>query len=173
MKKYLILGSLIMVLLFSAGIALAGKSDKPAKADAKVALPAQAIEVAPGVFSLGMGSDNGKMVQGYAFVHYKDKKVKPGTECGNGICEPGENARKCPADCGGEDPIDPDDSDCYGFLAKGAMWKTVEDYMVDPTNTRGLDGAFVRSNLAVDIDKWEDDFSYRRQVHSKERADLP
>ncbi len=36
--------------------------------------------------------------------------AKPGTFCGNDICEPGENANKCPADCaaaGEEDPVDP------------------------------------------------------------------
>ena len=81
--------------------------------------------------------------------------VKPGTECGNGICEPGENVNKCPADCVGEDPEEPDTSSCYTLLAKGAKWKTVEDYIVDPTNTRGLTKAFVSSNLADNIDKWE------------------
>lgn len=28
--------------------------------------------------------------------------AKPGTSCGNGICEAGENANKCPADCAGD-----------------------------------------------------------------------
>jgi len=125
------------------------KPDMPDKARNPVVIPAHAVEVAPGVFYLGKALDKGKVVEGYAMF------VKPGTVCGNGICEPGENARKCPEDCTGEDPEEPDTSSCYEFLAKEAKWKTVEDYIVDPANTRGLDGEFVRDNLAGDIGKWE------------------
>ncbi len=113
-----------------------------------VSIPTHAVEVAPGVFYLGTAIDNGRLVEGYAMF------VKPGTECGNGICEPGENINKCPADCGGSDE-EPDTSSCYGFLARGAKWRTVEPYIVNPENTRGLDEAFVTDNLAFDIDKWE------------------
>ena len=113
-----------------------------------VSIPTHAVEVAPGVFYLGKAVDKGKLVEGYAIF------AKPGTVCGNGICEPGENARKCPADCtnGGEEP---DTSSCYEFLSKGAKWKTVEPYIVNPANTRGLDATFVTDNLAADIGKWE------------------
>jgi len=45
------------------------------------------------------------------FIRYAPKKPdnpggKPGSskECGNGICEKGENARKCPADCAPPEP---------------------------------------------------------------------
>ena len=129
---------------------------KPSGGRATVVIPKQAIKVAPGVFNLGTALDNGKMVEGYAFVRYKKGFGKPGTECGNGICEPGENARKCPRDCanGGEEPDD--SSTCYGFLAKGAKWKTLENYVVNPVNTRGLDKTFVVDNFAFDISKWED-----------------
>ena len=117
---------------------------------------ANAVEVSPGVFYLGKANDKGKVVEGYAFL-IKDKKrfAKPRTVCGNGICEPRENARKCPEDCGGEDPEDPDTNSCYDFLAKEAKWKTVEDYIVDPSNTKSLNENFIRSNLASDITKWE------------------
>ncbi|MCK5022821.1 MAG: matrixin family metalloprotease, partial [Candidatus Aenigmarchaeota archaeon] len=118
-------------------------------AKASFTMPEHAVEVAPGVFYLGKAIDKGRIVEGYAMF------VKPGTVCGNGICEPGENARKCPEDCTGEDPEEPDTSSCYEFLAKRAKWKTVEPYMVDPTNIDGLDGAFVKNNLALDINKWE------------------
>ncbi len=125
----------------------------PSKRHATVAIPAHAIEVAPGVFSLGTAIDNGRVVEGYAIIDYKKGFGKPGTTCGNGVCEPGENARKCPADCSGSE--EPDTSSCYGFLAKGAKWKTVEPYIIDPTNTRGLDEIFIEGNFEANIDKWE------------------
>ncbi len=160
MKKYLILGLLLLV---SVGLVFAVKPDftpKPAnipKGHATVTIPSHAIKVSPGVFYLGKAKDKGRVVEGYAIIDYKKGFGKPGTECGNGICEPGENARKCPADCGGgEDPEEPDTSSCYGFLSKGAKWKTIESYIVNPSNIRGLDEAFVISNLAIDIDKWEE-----------------
>ena len=152
-KKYITLG-LVITLVFSVGLVLAAKPDfqavnvNPSNGHATVTIPAKAVEVAPGIFYLGTAMDNGRLVEGYAMF------VKPGTVCGNGICEPGENARKCPEDCanGGEEP---DTSSCYTFLSKGAKWKTVEPYLVDPANTRGLDGTFVTNNVATDIVKWE------------------
>ncbi len=147
MKKIIVVSLILGVMLMTIGLVVAHN-----KANQRVMnLPAKAIEVAPGVFYLGKAIDKGRIVEGYAMF------VKPGTECGNGICESGENARKCPADCGGgEDPEEPDTSSCYEFLAKEAKWKSVEPYIVDPTNTRGLNENFVKKNLALDIGKWED-----------------
>lgn len=160
MKKYLILGLLLLV---SVGLVMAVKPDftpkpaNPSNGRATLAIPSNAMEVSPGVFYLGKALDKGRVVEGYAIVKYKDKHVKPGTVCGNGICEPGENINKCPEDCGGgEDPEEPDTSSCYGFLSKGAKWKTIEPYIVNPSNTRGLEGIFITSNLAIDINKWEE-----------------
>ncbi len=160
MKKYLTLG-VVIALVFSVGLVLATKPDflaakvtNPVTGEVKntVTIPPRAIEVAPGVFSLGTAIDNGRFVEGYAIINYKKGYAKPGTECGNGICEPGENARKCHQDCSGEEP---DTSSCYGFLAKGAKWRTIEPYIVNPDNTRGLSETFVVNNLAYNIDKWE------------------
>jgi len=160
MKKFNLFILAIAIILVMAGAVNAGtlipssdKAKEKAKApERSLIIPAHAIEVAPGLFYLGTAVDNGRLVEGYAMF------AKPGTVCGNGICEPGENARKCPADCAGEDPAEPDTSSCYGFLAKGAKWKVVEPYVVDPTNTGGLISAtstFINDNLALDIDKWE------------------
>ncbi|MBC7225105.1 MAG: matrixin family metalloprotease [Anaerolineae bacterium] len=118
-----------------------------------VTLPEQAKWVAPGVYYLGTAIDRDRLVEGYAFVRYKKAFGKPGTECGNGICEPGENANKCPQDCGGGE--EPDGSSCYSFLARGARWRAVEPYLVDPTNDWDLSPTFVRGNVATDIAKWE------------------
>jgi len=127
----------------------------PSNNHASITIPGHAIEVAPGVFSLGQARDvDGRIVEGFMFVDYRKENAKPGTECGNGICEQGENAKKCPADCGGGE--EPTDSTCFAYLGKGTKWKTVEPYLVDPTNNAGLSTTFIRSNLASDIDQWED-----------------
>lgn len=97
-------------------------------------IPAHAVQISESVFSLGTARDvDGRLVEGFMFVYYKKENAKP-----SGIG--GSN--------GG--------STCYAFLAKGAKWKTVEPYLVNPLNAAGLDTEFVRSNLALDISKWED-----------------
>ena len=45
---------------------------------------------------------------------------------------------------------------CFAFLAKGAKWKSVEPWIVNPANREGLSDTFIRDNLAFNIDKWED-----------------
>lgn len=124
----------------------------PSKDRVTVVIPQKAVEVAPGVFELGTTVVDGQVVEGYAFINYRKGFGKP-TGCNNdGRCQGWEDP-VC-ADCQGGEPV-PDDSSCYGFLAKGAKWRWVEPYVVNPTNTRGLGEAFVTSNLAMDIAKWE------------------
>ena len=163
MKKSLLIALIFAVSLISVSVAIAAKPNfqaaqvvNPVTEEVKntVTVPSHAIELAPGLFYLGSVDQNGKKVEGYAKVHYKKDNAKPGTECGNGICEPGENARKCPADCGGGDPGD-ETSSCYGFLSKGAKWRVVEDYLINPANSRGLDENFVVTNFGSDVNKWE------------------
>ena len=158
MKKYLILG-LIIGLLVSVGAALAAKPEfrsanisNPVTGELKntVTIPSTAVEVASGVFYLGTSVDNGRLVEGYAFIDYKKRFGKPGTECGNGICEPGENINKCPADCGGT--VEPDTSSCYGFLAKGAKWKVTEPFVV-ASNIDAL-------ATAGDLDAWDSQVTF-------------
>ncbi len=135
MKKFILVS---FVLVFSAILVLAGKPDltstdanvMPSHGHAKVTIPVNAVEVAPGVFSLGSAIVNGERIEGYAFVHYKDEFSR---RDGDAIAG----------------------SSCYGFLSKGAKWKTLEPWIVNPTNTRGLDGIFVLNNLDSDISKWE------------------
>ena len=148
-----------VALLISIGLVIAAKpgfTEKVNPAGRTVVIPSHAVEVAPGVFSLGTAVDKGRLVEGYAIIDYKKGFGKP-TGCNNdGKCQGWEDP-SC-ADCsgggngGGEEP---DTSSCYGFLAKGAKWKSVEPYIVDAENTRGLSSAFVTSNLAMDIGKWE------------------
>lgn len=85
------------------------------------------------VVDLGQARDpkTGELVEGRAIIHRQDSqaKAKPG----------GGTTTKC-----------------YGYLASGAKWKTIEPWVVNPTNLSGLNGAFVFDNLALDITKWED-----------------
>lgn len=98
----------------------------------KFNLPANAVQVADNLYSLGMAFDrqSGKQVEGYAIIHRKDGAAKPsGTKAGA--------------------------TACYGFLAKDAKWKWLEPWVVNPVNTRGLEPTFVFNNFAADIAKWE------------------
>jgi len=107
----------------------------PSNGKATVTIPSNAIEVAPGVFSLGTAIDvDGRIVEGFMFVYRKENAKPPWAGGGNGK--------------GG--------STCYTFLAKGAKWKSLESWIVNPVNNQDLDSNFVFSNLAADIQKWED-----------------
>lgn len=127
-----------LVVLSAVGFVLAQSPERvPATNDKSgigvtVTIPANAVEVADGVFSLGTGTDvDGREVQGFMFV-----------DRGNNAKPPGAGGGKS----GGE-------TKCYAFFAK---WKTIEPWVVNPANTEGLDNNFVSGNLVADIQKWED-----------------
>ncbi|MBU2497196.1 MAG: matrixin family metalloprotease [Nanoarchaeota archaeon] len=123
-------------------------------------LPEKAVEVAPNIFYLGEAFDNGKKVQGFAIINKKKDFGKPGTECGNGICEPGENAKNCPADCGSSNGGSGGDSSCYAVYAKGAIWKTTEPYLLDTTNNDGMNDSFVYNVIATSLETWDNEVSF-------------
>ncbi|MBI2629083.1 matrixin family metalloprotease [Candidatus Pacearchaeota archaeon] len=136
-----LLGSVFILLIagFMVSFVLAAKPDlvqasvTPSKNNIYVVIPENAVEVAPGVFSLGASIDvDGSLVEGYAIVHYKNRNAKPSWAGGGG------------------------GNTCYGFLASGAKWKNIEPYIVNATNTEGLNEDFVKSNIASDISAWED-----------------
>jgi len=110
---------------------------------------------------LGTVNMDGTVVEGYAFVYYDEPLRKPDGICGygkpsgcnyDGICQGWEDP-SCPDCAGGGNGGD--DSKCYGFLARGAKWKTIEPWVVNTANEEGLSGAFVFSNLESNIAKWE------------------
>lgn len=99
-----------------------------------VVIPETAVEVAPHVFSLGEAVDiDGRVVQGYAFVH-RQEEAKP-----DGVGKAGKGASKC-----------------YAFLARGAKWKAVEPWLLNPSNNEALNVKYLLSNLGLNIPKWED-----------------
>jgi hypothetical protein len=130
------------------------KSGKSFSQKPSFSLPTNAKEIAPGVYSLGLAKRDGKTFQGYAFVDYKREYGKPGTVCGNDICEPGEK-KNCPSDCGDNGGEETDTSSCFEFLARGAKWRSVEAWVVNASNSSGLSDTFIRSNLSSNIEKWE------------------
>ena len=159
MKKNLIWGllvfSVITLIVMTATPDLTAKPVKAFQAEhPTVSIPEHAVEVVPGkVFWLGTAMEKGRLVEGYAIIHRKKGFGKP-TGCNNdGTCQGWEDP-SC-GDCSGGG-VEPDSSSCYGFLANGTKWKTIEDYIVDPNNSVGLNDASIRDNLAADIDKWED-----------------
>jgi len=157
MRKSMIL-SLFLAVIFSAALVLAGKpifapaTVNPSQEHAEVIIPEHA-EILPGVFSLGQVSHNGQVVEGFMFVDYKKENAKP-TGCNNdGKCQGWEDASCADCTSGGGDP---GASTCFSFISKGAKWKSVEDYIVNPSNNAGLGEQFVKDNLADGINEWED-----------------
>lgn len=89
------------------------------------------------VLALGSALDpgSGKVVEGYAFIHYDKKPAKPGDKPGKG---------------GGGG------SACYAYLANGAKWKSAESWVMNTVNSRSLNGADLFDTQAVALAKWED-----------------
>ena len=116
-----------MVILLSAALVIAqpyfvsGAPDK-AKANPKVAIPENAVKVAPGIYKLGEGVLDGKLVEGFMIIDYKKGFAKPEGTPGKG----------------------PGATKCFAIFAKGAKWKTVEPWLVNPTNGKGLSDSFVK-----------------------------
>ena len=137
-KKLLIILVAAVVLTATIGW-LANQQPVLAKSQrAKFQLPANAVRINDNLYSLGKSFDrgSGKEVEGFAIIHRKDETVKS-----NG-------AKTAP-------------TICYGFLADGAKWKgDPEPWIVNPTNTRGLDPTFIFNNLTADIAKWEKAAAY-------------
>ncbi|MEK9180369.1 MAG: matrixin family metalloprotease [Patescibacteria group bacterium] len=101
-------------------------------------LPAAADDSA--VIALGERIDpqTGRIVEGFKIIDYKPGYGKSA------------NARK-PGGGG---------TTCYAFLANGARWKGTENYLVDPTNSRGLDGTVVNGLLAQAADGWDNQVAF-------------
>lgn len=142
-KPFLVVFSLVAILTLSASEALAVPSPKVAatvsRSGAAVTIPAHAVQIASGIFDLGTSIDpqTGKQVEGLMFVHYKDGySHKPNHNPGSG---------------GGDAT-----TNCYTYLANGAKWKSVENWIMNSANSEGLDGATLFSLQDAALAKWED-----------------
>lgn len=140
-----VLVSLIVISVISAGrlIAANGKAKETPASD-KVGEKAKAPDL-----------------EKIEFIHWKkgSGKGKPQTECGNGICEPGENWKNCLDDCpkegGGEGKPT---TTCYAFMGKYGKrllkWGNLPvDYVINPSE---LSESFVTSAISAGAEKWDE-----------------
>lgn len=135
--KTIIPFALISLLAFgmtSVAFAQPETAERTNPAGKSLLIPAHATLVAPNVYSLGTSFDKSskQFVEGYMIVRpYRGSQKPTGTPGGGGT------------------------TSCYGFIASGAKWKTVEPWMVNTTNEDGLTEASVFSLLDSSVTKWE------------------
>jgi len=146
MRSHILISTFIYFVLIAGVLALTscstGGNESPVipDADRTVQVPdpnawdTPAEEALTAVF-LGTAVDpvSGKVVEGYAFYHPVRGNAKPDN--------PGKPG-------GGT-------TSCYGFLASGAKWKTVEHFIINADNSSGISDIFVRDNMNMDVGKWE------------------
>lgn len=153
MTNYL---TLAIILLFSLSLVAAGQPNlvpATSKGVVDVIVPPHAIELAPGIFSLGTAQDvDGRIVEGFLFIDNR-KEFARGTCNNNNICEPELGEKNSCSDCkngGGEDPTPT--STCFSTFAKGASWKDTEPYIT---------GAGVNLALTeISLNTWDSEVSF-------------
>jgi hypothetical protein len=101
------------------------------------ALPAGAQKISDNVYYLGRGHDksSGADVEGYAVIYRKNNFARPTAA----------QKAKVP-----KAPV------CYSFLAESTKWKAVEPWVMNVSNSRGLDGASLFAAMNYGIGSWED-----------------
>ena len=136
MKKIVTLGTLLSFLFVWAVVVAAAPPLETATLDTPgttrtLLLPPAADN--SNVISLGTAVDpgTGKVVEGLAIIHRKDNTIKPGG-------------------------VRPSNTACYTYLAKGAKWKSVEPWLVNPANIDGLANGTIFNLLSGGGSKWED-----------------
>ncbi|MBI2051502.1 matrixin family metalloprotease [Candidatus Roizmanbacteria bacterium] len=137
---------ILATILFAVFLAVGARfvSAKPNFSSANLSTPGtqrtlvlpQTADSSP-VISLGTAVDpqTGKKVEGLAIIHFKKEFThKPQHQPGTGGAV----------------------NKCFSFLSNGAKWRTVEAWVVNPSNTRGLADDFVFGNVGGNVSKWED-----------------
>lgn len=106
-------------------------------------LPKNAKKISETLYDLGQKEVNGKVAQGYAFIHKKDPSGRSAFGKGQGGKKPGSGA-----------------TNCYEFLSKGARWKVTEPYILEATNSSGLSPEYIASASAVATATWDNQVSF-------------
>lgn len=128
--KRIFCSALIIVLLLASLPTIFALPNSDAVINNKI--PENAVQIAEGVFSLGAAKVDGKVVQGFMFLRYRQNFVKP----------------EWVADK--TDKTDPE-SEPYALLSKGTSWKTVEDYVYDTTVSENSISA-----IEASFDTWQE-----------------
>ena len=131
--KRLISSVLVLVLLLSSlPSILALPTSNPAIDNTKI--PEHAVQIAEDVFSLGTAKVDGKIVQGFLFVRYREGFAKP-------IGTPGK---------GNDKNKDTGDFVYYELMGNNVYWKTKENYIYQQT----MDATSIAS-IETSFSTWE------------------
>lgn len=127
---------LLTVLL--CGISLTVQSAPPLN----FSLPNNASQVAKGIYDLGRVRMDGKVLQGYAFLHPSVNAAKPeGGSKGGGKGKGGNTSG----------------STCYSFIGNEAGWKVAEDYILNSNNLSNLSDADVAQAISTATVLWNNE----------------
>ena len=113
----------------------ANQANQIAKDVTNFVVPEHAVNIAPGIYSLGTAIHDGKEVQGILAFHHR---------LGHDGGPPGSN---------GDDDTT---NTCFASFTKGATWRATESWILAPTNNAGLTEDFLKSELANNMATWED-----------------
>jgi len=129
----------IMGILFMSTVALQAvatpneNANDKAQNNAKFEIPKNAVEIAPGIFSLGTIESNGLILEGIMSLHHRN----------------GHTGGPGGGDTSGE-------IECYSYsFGKPLQWREQENWIVNPSNTKGLTQTEVMVTLNAGIDEWE------------------
>ncbi len=143
MKRGSFLTCFTAAMALAVGFGLWQAQPSEAQGRPKFSLPPGAVEVAPNVFFLGTAIDNGRVVEGYAFVHPTGRTYTGHAGGGTGHRPDGVGGGNGGGDVG----------ECFSFV-KGGRWNSLEPYVFDPT-TDDLSPIEVGAKLETAIDQWE------------------
>ncbi len=109
------------------------QANSKAKEMAVFTIPENAVQIAPGIYSLGTIQSNGVILEGIMSLHHRN----------------GHTGGPGGGDTSGE-------IECYSYsFGKPLQWREQENWIVNPSNNNGLDAGKVVDTLHDGIDEWE------------------
>ena len=103
-------------------------------------MPEHAVQIAENVFSLGTAIVDGKIVEGFLFVRYKEGFAKPSGTPGNG-----------------PDKDKDEEINYYTFIFNGVNWKNPENYILDAQSgvSYELTSDEIKTTISTSFSTWE------------------
>jgi len=137
--------SIAVMMVFSSIPPYVAANPDNASDKAKFKIPAHAVKLAEGVYSLGKAKDvDGKAVEGFMFVHPKNEPAKPD--------KPDKPGKGGGGKKGGGGP------DCWAFINKSTKWKMTEPYVLNPANddlTNIFTDTIVANTISASLETWD------------------